>query len=139
MPLLKELFDHVRELSGESPACVIGGDAAKIVEPLLRAGPGWLIAPSETDQSAFLDATRLFPDIHVRVNMAATVLLDPSKEKIHAEAERCCSLAMTRHNTSVGCGVVPYEANPEILLFIKSIIENSGWKSISKTNIVFDS
>ncbi|MGC9452235.1 MAG: uroporphyrinogen decarboxylase family protein [Oceanipulchritudo sp.] len=123
-PLLKELFDHARSLSGQAPACVIGGDAAQIAKAFLEAGPGWVIAPSETDQTAFLETARAFPDVHVRVNMSATQLLDPSIEKTTSEAERCRSLALTRPNTSVGCGVVPYETDPDTLLTVKSIIEN---------------
>lgn len=123
-PLLKELFTHARSLFGEAPACVIGGDAAQIVKPFLEAGPGWVIAPSETDQAAFLRTAEAFPEIHVRLNMPATLLLDSAPENIQSEAERCHALASTRPNTSIGCGVVPFESDPETLLFIKSIIEN---------------
>lgn len=122
-PLLKELFDHARDLAGKPPACVVGGDAAKIAASLLEAGPGWVIAPSETDQADFLETARAFPGVHVRVNMPANGLLDSSPEKIKEEAERCRALALTRPNTSVGCGVVPYETDPDTLLTVKSIIE----------------
>lgn len=125
-PLLKELFDTARTLSGNSPHCVIGGDAAAIAVPFLQAGPGWVIAPSESDQAAFLETARAFPGIHVRVNMAASRLLDSSVENIKTEARRCLGLALTRPNTSVGCGVVPYEADPKTLLTIKSIMENQA-------------
>ena len=123
-PLLQELFDHARSLSGEAPACVIGGDAAQIAKSFLEAGPGWVIAPSETDQAAFLKTAVAFPGIHIRVNMSATLLLDPSADKIRTEAERCLALASTRPNTSVGCGVVPFETDPETLISVQSIIEN---------------
>jgi hypothetical protein len=121
-PLLKELFDHSRSLFKKSPHCVIGGDAAAVAGPFFEAGPGWVIAPSETDQAAFLETAGAFPEIHVRVNMSAPILLDPSRDKLHAEARRCRSLASTRPNTSVGCGVVPFETQPETLLTLKSLV-----------------
>jgi uroporphyrinogen-III decarboxylase len=122
-PLLEELFAYARNRCGNAPACVIGGDAAKIVQPFLKSGPGWVIAPSETDQAAFLEAAAPYTDTHVRVNMAASVLLDPAFDRIRTEAERCLALALTRPNTSVGCGVVPFETHPETLLKIKHLIE----------------
>lgn len=114
-PLLKELFAYAKELFGESPACIIGGDATPIVRPLLEAGPGYVIAPSETNQAAFIDRTRDFPDVHVRVNFPATVLLEKTYSRITDAADRALELAHHRVNTSVGCGVVPFETNPEIL------------------------
>lgn len=125
-PLLKELFDHSRSLFKKSPHCVIGGDAAAIAVPFFETGPGWVIAPSETDQAAFLEMARAYPEIHVRVNMSAPVLLSPSRDAIQAEACRCHSLALTRPNTSVGCGVVPFETEPETLRTIRSIIESQN-------------
>jgi uroporphyrinogen-III decarboxylase len=122
-PLLKELFTHTKQLFGQFPPCIIGGDAAQIVEPFLETNPSWVIAPSETDQSAFLNTAMRYPGIHVRVNMSAQVLLSQSSECLRSEVERVTILARTRPNTSVGCGVVPFETDPETLLSIKSLIE----------------
>jgi hypothetical protein len=90
----------------------------------MRAGPGWVIAPSETDQTAFLDHALEFPDIHVRVNMQASSLLSASLSDLEAEAMRCAHLAASRPNCSVGCGVVPFETPPATLLHVKSLIES---------------
>jgi uroporphyrinogen-III decarboxylase len=118
-PLLKRLFDHARALSGESPPCIIGGDAARIARPLLEAGPGFVINPSETDQAAFMEAAMDFPGVHVRVNIPAAVLLDADFPRIRAAADAAIALAGSRANTSVGCGVVPFEALPETLLRLR--------------------
>lgn len=124
-PLLKDLFAYARSLFGEAPHCVIGGDATHIAESLLQTKPGWVIAPSETDQAAFLNIANAFPDIHVRVNMATSSLLDTSFDNINAELSRCIRLAQTRANTSVGCGVVPFETPPDTLKRIRDIVEAS--------------
>lgn len=111
-PLLKELFRHAKNTSGAAPRCVIGGDASLIVQDFLEAGPGWVIAPSETNQKSFLSVAGKFPLIHTRVNMAATTLLESSFDSICSEADRCIELAASHPNSSIGCGVVPYETNP---------------------------
>jgi hypothetical protein len=78
-----------------------------------------VIAPSETDQTSFMEVTQEFPDIHVRVNMEATCLLNQDMSAIMKEADRAISIAQSRQNTSVGCGVIPFETNPETILKIR--------------------
>lgn len=123
-PLLKELFGHVRALSGEAPPCIIGGDAVHIAQPLLEAGPGFVINPSETDQTAFMNVMEAFPEVHVRVNMPGTVLLDGNFDKIQTAADAAIALASTRANTSVGCGVIPFEAHPDTVCRLRDYIES---------------
>jgi len=124
-PLLRELFGHAQALFGEPPPCIIGGDAAPVATALLEAGPGFVINPSETDQAAFMEAARAFPQIHVRVNLPAPLLLSPSFEPVAAAARGAVALAATRPNTSVGCGVVPFETDPAALLRLRDWVEGA--------------
>ncbi len=123
-PLLAELMEFGRGIGGQAPGCIIGGDAAAVAEPLFETGPGLVIAPSETDRAAFMEVARRFPQTHVRVNMSATVLLVNDFGKVRAEADRCLDLARERDNTSVGCGVVPYEADPDLVCRVADHVEN---------------
>jgi uroporphyrinogen-III decarboxylase len=125
-PALKRLLDAAREITGQAPPCIIGGDAAPVAKALLQTGPGMVIAPSETDQAAFLETAGNFPGIHVRVNLPATVLLDPSFETVRAAAEKALALARGRPDTSVGCGVVPYEAKPETVLKLRDFLATAS-------------
>lgn len=123
-PLLKRLFAVSHELFGEAPPCVVGGDAAPIAKHLFEAGPGWVIAPSETDQTAFMETAQAYPEIHVRVNLPATLLLEKDPLALEAGARRTIDLARRHPNTSVGCGVVPFETRPETILHLQTIIES---------------
>lgn len=126
VPLLKSMMHHGRTIFGEAPHCVIGGDAAPVATALFETGPGWIIAPSETDQQAFLEAAGTYPEIHIRVNLRSSILLDATMERIEAEVDRCLRLAITRQNTSVGCGIVPYECRPDTLLKVKDLVEQAA-------------
>lgn len=122
-PLLTDFLAYGRSLFGEALPCIVGGDAAPIARPLFETGPGYVIAPSETDQAAFLETARDFPEVHVRINFPSTLLLDGCFEKIAAAAQAAADLARTRDNTSVGCGVVPYEAKPEVVLRLRDLVQ----------------
>ena len=122
-PLLRRLFDVAEGLFGERPPCIIGGDAAPIARAFLEAGPGYVIAPSETDQGAFLAAAAAHPEIHVRVNLPAAHLVSTPWEDLERDAIPAMALAATRANTSVGCGVVPFETDPRLLLRLRDFIQ----------------
>lgn len=123
-PLLAGLFSAAEKIFGEHPPCIIGGDAAPIARDLMAAGPGYVIAPSETDQSAFVEAARKFPGIHVRINLPAAMLLNPDRSALESAAADAVRLARSRENTSLGCGVVPYEARPEDVHALAQMIRN---------------
>jgi hypothetical protein len=121
-PLLARLFDACEALFGERPPCIIGGDAAPVAAMFLATRPGYVIAPSETDQRAFLKAAEAHPEVHVRVNLPATLLGGNDFAPIEAAARAAAQIARTRENTSLGCGVVPYETPPEIILRLRELI-----------------
>jgi len=121
-PLLARLFDACEALFGERPPCIIGGDAAPVAAMFLATRPGYVIAPSETDQRAFLKAAEAHPDVHVRINLPATLLGSNDFAPIEAAALAAAEIARTRENTSLGCGVVPYEMPPETVLRLRELI-----------------
>jgi len=123
-PMLRRLFAAAESLFGERPPCIIGGDAALIAEALLNTAPGFVIAPSETDQAEFLRVASHYPHVHVRVNIAASVLSGTDFRPVQAEAERVIKLAAQRQNVSVGCGVVPVEAKPDMVCRLRDFVEN---------------
>jgi uroporphyrinogen decarboxylase len=126
MPALKTLLGAAAAIFGERPPCIIGGDAAPIAPAFLEAGPGYVIAPSETDRAAFLAAAVAHPQVHVRVNMPATLLVGGAAwPEIEAGAREAMELASTRPNTSVGCGVVPFETDPVLLLRLRDFIQQN--------------
>lgn len=43
----------------------------------------------------------------------------------HAVTQEALDIAATRPNSSVGCGVVPFEADPAVILRLKAMIENN--------------
>ncbi len=61
--------------------------------------------------------------MHVRINFPSTLLLDGSLGKIAGAAQAAADLARKRDNTSVGCGVVPYEAKPKVVLRLRDLIQ----------------
>ncbi len=120
-PLLASAFDRCESLFGERPSCIIGGNSAPIAKGLLDTGPGYVIAPSETDQTAFLAIANAFPRVHVRVNMDARVLVKPDFGSAQSELTRVMAIAASRPNTSVGCGVVPYDADPAVIIRLRDL------------------
>lgn len=125
-PLLHALFSEARDRFAELPACIIGGDAAPIAHALMETGPGFVIAPSETNQARFVETARAYPDVHVRVNIPAAVLLDRHAAKIDAVCGKAVDIASTRPNCSIGCGVVPFETDPQAVLHVRNLIEQSN-------------
>lgn len=124
-PALRKLLGASDRIFCEAAPCIIGGDAAPIAETFLETGPGWVIAPSETDQEAFMKTAMDFPGTHVRVNMPSSCLLESAQGKIFHAAQKAATLAHLRPNTSVGCGVVPFEAAPETVLLLRDFFDST--------------
>ncbi len=121
-PLLRQLFDDAAGIFGERPPCIIGGDAAPIARAFLESGPGYVIAPSETDQKDFVASACSHPTIHVRINVPSTRLVSSGWDALWGDASGAMALAARRENTSVGCGVVPFETDPGLLLRLRDAI-----------------
>ena len=57
-------------------------------------------------------------------DLPATLLLEKDPRAVEAGARRAVDLARRHPNTSVGCGVVPFETRPETILHLQTIIES---------------
>ncbi|MFA5687583.1 MAG: uroporphyrinogen decarboxylase family protein [Kiritimatiellales bacterium] len=102
--------------------CIIGGDTTPILEALLSTGTKYVICPGETDQAAFMEIMKKFPDVTVRINMKPAVFCSAETAPAFAEADRVMKLAAGRENVCLGSGVLPYEAVPETVLAVKKYI-----------------
>lgn len=123
-PLLEQLFAHAAKRFDSRPACIIGGDSAPLAPDLFAMQPGYLIAPSETDQETFLAARQNPEATHVRINMSASVLGSPNFRPIEAELVRVSAIARDHENVSIGCGVVPAECPPQQITMVREWIQN---------------
>lgn len=122
VPALAHLGDVHREATGRGIALILGGNTLPVLEDLVGAGAGSLICPAEADGSAFMKIMRAHPGVAVRINMRPGVFAQ-SEEEAMAEAGRVLGIAAGQQNVCVGSGVLPYDARPDIVLRIKSYIE----------------
>lgn len=122
-PALTGLMDAIEPMLGARPACIIGGNTAPIIEPILATGARYLICPSETDQAAFMAAARDRTEVRIRINMDPGVLVRGEESRITAEIDRLLALAGDRPNTCIGAGVLPYETPPAHVDRARALLE----------------
>lgn len=130
LPALNLLLRSAHRCSGAAVPCILGGNTAIIVDALLESGAGGLLCPAETDQQRFLLAARQRPEVHVRVNMQTQVFLGNDAAAALREARRALKLAALHPNASVGTGVLPYDANPDLVEKVKALV--TEWKGKSE-------
>jgi uroporphyrinogen-III decarboxylase len=118
LPALKDLMTRIGEAMGHAVPCIIGGNTAPIVDPMLETGTGYLIAPFETDQEAFLAKVAGRPDVRIRINLDLRIIASGTRAQIEAETRRGLRLAGNRPNVCLGTGALPYETDPENVLFL---------------------
>jgi hypothetical protein len=112
LPALRALCQGAAAVLGTGVPLVIGGDTAPLVPQLLATGASALICPVETDQTAFLAAWPPGPAPALRINMDPAVFAAADPAAALAEADRVLTLARRRSGTSVGSGVLPFDAVP---------------------------
>lgn len=123
LPALKLALQRVSAEARTPLPCIIGGDTAPIVEDILQTGTGFLICPAETDREAFLAVTRRHPGVKVRVNLDPRLYLWGTEEEMRAEVDRIVELRAEHPNLLLGTGSLPYEADPERILHLKTYCE----------------
>jgi uroporphyrinogen-III decarboxylase len=116
LPALAAILRGMAEVLGHPVPCIIGGDTAPILEAMLETGTGYVVAPYETNQEAFLRKIWDRTDIRVRVNTGAEIISRGPWEAIRADADRILRLVAGRPNVCLGTGAVPYETPPENVL-----------------------
>ncbi|MFH1919921.1 MAG: uroporphyrinogen decarboxylase family protein [Planctomycetota bacterium] len=123
LPALKSTIDSTASVMGHPVPCIIGGDTAPILEPILETGTGYVVCPIETDQRAFMEKVWDRSHVRVRVNTSAEVMARGTREAIRAEVDRIVRLTAGRDNVCLGTGALPYETPPENVLFVKECCE----------------
>jgi len=122
LPALKRIMHLAAEATGHAVPCVIGGDTTPILPDILSTGTGYVVAPFETNQSAFMAASAHRPDVRVRINMDLRIVSCGPKAAILAEVDRVLALAASRPNCVLGTGALPYETPPEHVHLIRNYV-----------------
>jgi len=122
LPALKKLLGGMREILGRPVPCVIGGNTAPIVEAMLETGTNYLVCPFETTQEVFLKKVEHRLDVQIRINADLRIVAGGTKEQIRAEADRVLALCRKRPNSCLGTGALPYETNPDNVLYMKEYV-----------------
>ncbi len=123
LPALKSSMNRIAQVVGHPVPCIIGGNTAPIVEAMLETGTAYLICPFETDQAAFMAKVADRPDVQIRVNCDVRIISLGQRDQIRAEADRVIQLIGDRQNTTIGTGSLPYEANPDNVLYMMEYVE----------------
>ena len=89
---------------------------------MLETGTGYLVAPFETDQAAFLAGVAHRPDVRIRINMDLRIIASGTHQQIDAEADRVLALAGDRPNVCLGTGALPYETDPENVRYLMDYV-----------------
>jgi uroporphyrinogen decarboxylase len=122
LPPLKSIIDQATAIAGHPVPCIIGGDTTSILEFIMETGTGYVICPSETDQKAFMEQMKNYPDVMVRINMNPNILSEGDLSAVFKEADRVVGLGKEREKSCIGTGVLPYETKPEVVLKTKEYI-----------------
>jgi len=124
LPALKDILTGAAEIIGHSVPCVIGGDTEPILEAMLETGTGYLVCPLATDQRAFMARMAAHPEVTVRINMDPRPLLAKNDRAIENEVDRVLGLAHNRPHVCIGTGALPYEADPDVVLWTRDLISS---------------
>ena len=121
-PALALIGQEFRRNKGEGLPMILGGDTLPVLEDILRSGAGGVICPAEVDRAAFMQVMERYPEVEVRVNMRPGVFA-ASFDDAEREAAQAMDVARGHPNTCIGSGVLPYDAQPEIVLHISTFVE----------------
>ena len=124
LPALKKLLGGMREIIGRPIPCVIGGNTTPIVEAMLETGTNYLVCPFETTQDAFLKKVEQRLDVQIRINADLRIIASGTREQIRVEADRVLTLCRKRPNSCPGTGALPYETNPENVLYMMDYVRS---------------
>ena len=86
-------------------------------------GTGYLAAPFETDQAAFMARVAHRPDVRIRINMDLRIVASGTHRQIESEADRVLALAGDRPNVCLGTGALPYETDPNNVRYLIDYVE----------------
>ncbi len=122
LPALKEIMECTGAVVGHPVPCIIGGDTAPILDPILETGTGYVCCPAETDQQLFMQKMKAHPEVMVRINMDPRGITSGNRADVEKEVDRVLALAEDRQKVCIGTGCLPFEADPEVVLYTKEYI-----------------
>ena len=114
LPALLHIITEINSIYENKTPLIMGGDTAAIARDIAEAGAGFLICPAETDQQLFLEQLKGL-DVAVRINMDAAVLATGKMDEISEEINRIAALCESFPGTLLGTGVLPYDADPNLV------------------------
>lgn len=119
---LEETMNKTAAVVGHPVPCIIGGDTLPILDYILRTGTEYICCPAETDQPKFMEKMRAHPEVMVRINMDPRGITAKNPADVQKEVDRILALADNRQNVCIGTGCLPFEADPEVVLYAKQYI-----------------
>lgn len=126
LPALKAIMGKMAQVLGHPVPCIIGGDTTPILDAILETGTGYVVAPYETDQAAFMNKIWDRTEICVRVNTDVEIISRGTWDEIKADADRILALVRGRPNVCLGTGALPYETPPENVLRLRQYVRQQG-------------
>ncbi len=123
---LRETMNKTAAVAGHPMPCIIGGDTLPILDYILQTGTRYLCCPAETDQRKFMEKMQAHPDVMVRINMDPRGITAKNRADVRKEVDRVLALADNRSNVCIGTGCLPFEADPEMVLYAKEYISSGG-------------
>jgi len=124
LPALKEIMENTGAVVGHPVPCIIGGNTAPILEAILETGTGYVCCPAETNQQLFMEKMKAHPDVMVRINMDPRGITSKNFADVEKEVDRVLALAENRQKVCIGTGCLPFEADPEVVLYTKEYISS---------------
>ena len=123
---LEETMNRTAAVVGHPVPCIIGGDTLPILDYILQTGTGYICCPAETDQQKFMEKMQARPDVMVRINMDPRGITSKNLADVEKEVDRVLALAHNRPNVCIGTGCLPFEADPEMVLYAREYISSGG-------------
>jgi uroporphyrinogen decarboxylase len=123
LPALRRILTLAGECLGHPVPCIMGGNTYPILADLLATGTNYLVCNVETDQAAFVEtATRLRPEVKIRVNLESGAVASPDRERLRAAVDRILALTAGRPQCVMGTGALPLETPPENVHWIREYV-----------------
>jgi uroporphyrinogen decarboxylase len=119
-PRQKFLIERLKEAGALSVGLISGGNTTAIADLLVQAGSSILMADWGTDLAFYKEKAEQ-ARIILRGSIESRLLENGTREEIAVQARHVLGIGMTGGRFILGCGVLPFGADPEKVLFLKSI------------------
>lgn len=126
-PYEKQLIQALKEAGGTSIGLISGGNTTSIVEGMIETGTSLVMGDWGCDLS-FYKTLAQKAGIILRGSIQSRLLENGSLEEIALQAEKVLEIGMPGGNFILGCGVLPFGASPEKVLFLKQIVKRYRYR-----------